>query len=42
MIPELQFFEIQREAALGDAMMFHQSLLGSTPKSLQVSVPANR
>jgi len=34
-IPELQFFEIQREAILGDAMVFHQSLLGPTPKSLQ-------
>ena len=34
-IPELQFFEIQREAVLGDAVVFHQPLLGPTPKSLE-------
>jgi len=34
-IPELQFFEIQRESVLGDAMMFHQSLLGPAPETLQ-------
>ena len=34
-IPELQFFEIQREVVLGDAMVFNQSLLGPTPEPLQ-------
>ena len=34
-IPELQFFEIQREAVLGDTVVFHQPLLGPTPKSLE-------
>jgi len=33
-IPELQFFEIQGEPFSGDAMMFHEPLLGPVPKSL--------
>ena len=34
-IPELQFFEIQREVVLGDAMVLDQSFLGPTPEPLQ-------
>ncbi len=34
-IPELQLFEIQREPFPGDAMVFHEPLLGPTPEALQ-------
>ncbi len=34
-VPELQFFEIQREVSHGDPMMFDESLIGPTPESLQ-------
>ncbi len=39
-IPELQFFEIQREVILGDAMVLDQPLFGPTPEPLQ-TVDAN-
>ena len=34
-IPELEFFEIQREPGLGDAMVLHQPFLGPAPEPLQ-------
>ena len=34
-IPELEFFEIQREPSLGDTMVFQQSLLGQTPRQIR-------
>jgi len=33
-IPELQFFQIEREIFFGDAMVFDEPLLGPTPESL--------
>src|SRR5512137_1114676 len=34
-VPELEFFEIQREPGFGDAMVLHQSLFGPAPEPLQ-------
>ena len=34
-IPELHFFEVQRELLFGDAMKFDQPFLGVTPKSFE-------
>jgi hypothetical protein len=34
-VMEIQYVEIQREADIGNAMVFHQPLLGPAPKSLQ-------
>ena len=34
-IPELEFFEIEREAGLGDAVVLHQPLFSLTPKPFQ-------